>query len=37
MQFVKGDVGVGTAEGDALALGGENGVIKVSLGRCEGA
>ena len=37
MQSVQGDVGVGAAEGDALALGGENGVIEVSLGRCEGA
>ena len=37
MQSVKGDVGVRAAEGDALALGGENDVIKVFLGRCEGA
>ena len=37
MQSVEGDVGVGAAERDALALGGENGVVKVSLGGCEGA
>ena len=37
VQSVEGDVGVGAAEGDALALGDEDGVVKVSLGGCEGA
>ena len=37
VQLVQGDVGVGAAEGDAVALGCEDGVVEVFLGGCEGA
>lgn len=36
MQIIKGDVGVGAAERDAMALRGEDGVVKVFLSRSEG-
>lgn len=37
MQLIKGDVGVGAAEGNAMALGCEDGVVEIFLSRCEGA
>ena len=37
MQPIKGDVGVGAAEGDTLALRSKDGVIEVFLGSSEGA
>ena len=37
MQLIEGDIGVGAAEGDALALRGEDGVVEVFLGGSEGA
>ena len=36
MQLVKGEIGVGAAEGDAIALRREDGVVKILLSRCEG-
>ena len=36
VQLVEGEVGVGAAEGNAMALRREDGVVKVLLGRCEG-
>ena len=37
MQLIKGEVGVGATEGDAMALRGEYGVVKIFLSRVEGA
>ena len=37
VQLVKGEVGVGAAEGDAMALRREDGVVEVLLSRCESA
>ena len=36
VQLVEGEVGVGAAEGDAMALRCEDGVVKVLLSRCKG-
>lgn len=36
MQLIEGDVGVGATEGDAKALGCEDGFIEVFLSRSEG-
>lgn len=37
MQFIKGHVGIGAAERDAMALGCKDGVIEVFLSSGEGA
>ena len=37
MQLIKGDIGVGAAEGDAVALRGEHSVIEIFLSRIESA
>ena len=37
MQLIQGDIGVGAAKGDAMALCSEDGVIEIFLRRSEGA
>lgn len=37
MQFIEGEVGVGAAMGDAIALRCEDGIIEVLLSRTKGA
>lgn len=37
MQLIKGDIGIGAAEGDTMALRGEHGVVEVSLSRIKSA
>ena len=37
MQLIKGDIGIGAAEGDAMALRSEHGIVEVFLSRIESA